>query len=131
MKSSEWTGSLKPVLTGAAAMLLLSMVLAGILAALMETGRVPVRDLGVPACGITILAALAGAWVCGKGVSKARLPLGLGACGLYLLTVFVLRGLIFYSVGERLWQIPLCAVLGTLAGAMISAGPRKKSPRRR
>ena len=131
MKSSEWARSLRPVFLGTGVMLLLSMVLAGMFAVLLETGRIPAYHLEAPACGIAVLSALTGAWLCGKTAPKARLPLCLAAWGLYLLLAFALRGLIFRSLGEQLWRIPLWGSLGCLAGAVAAAGSGKRRPRRR
>ena len=112
--------------TGLAVTMLLSMALAALGAALMETGALPPQHMTILVCGITVLATFLGALVCGKKADGTRLPLCLSACAVYLLLIFVLRRLIFGSMGTALWRIPVCALVGSVMGAILSSRAKRR-----
>lgn len=122
----KWnSGGLKAVLMGTGATLGLSMALTALTAALLGGGILP-ENLIVPACVITALAALAGGMTAAGNAGSLKLPMALASGAVYLLIVFVLRGLLYGSVGERPWLMPLMAMVGALAGGLLSAGRKKK-----
>ncbi len=126
MKTSGNIDGPKAVIAGIVAMLFISLGLAAAGAAFVVAGWVPCGMVTWLARGISGIAALAGALLCGRKAKKASLPLCLASCGGYLLVVFILRGLIFQSVSGQAWVIPLCALLGCVAGALLSSGKRRR-----
>lgn len=117
---------MKAVLMGAAVTLGLSMGLTALDAALLGAGVLP-ENMIVPACVITAASALVGGLTASGHAGSLKLPAALAAAGVYLLTVFILRGILFGDVSQRPWLMPLMAGLGALAGGVLSAG-RKKRP---
>ena len=111
---------------GLAVTMLLSLALAALSAALMEAGTIQPQHMSILVCSITVLASLLGALVCGKKAEGTRLPLCLAACAVYLLLIFVLRGLIFGTTGSSLWMIPVCAFVGSVVGAMLSSRTKRR-----
>ena len=115
--------------TGCVMMLAVTSALAAVAAALFGGGVLPVFAMGTAAWIITFLGCLLGGIrVAGKADSMV-LPGGLLAVGIYLLLVFVLRGILFQSVGDKVYIVVLAAVLGTLTGVLLSAGKGKKRRR--
>lgn len=116
-------------MTGCVMMLAVTSALAALVAALFGGGVLPVSTMGTAAWIITFLGCLLGGMrVAGKADSMV-LPGGLLAVGMYLLLVFILRGILYQSVGDKAYIVVLAAVLGTLAGVLLSAG--KGKPRRK
>lgn len=120
------TGNLRAVLTGVAVILVISLALAAVSAALIGGGLIPSGAMSVLAYGGAVAASLLGAISCGRQATSARLPLCLISCGIYLLLVFVLRGLIFRTVGTSLWIVPVCVLGGAVVGAMLSSRAKRR-----
>ena len=111
---------------GVATTLILSLGLAAIAAALVGKGVLPVHAMPVTGWVVTALAMLAGALLCGGRADCARLPLCVAAGVIYLLLIFLLRGLILRSVGENLWAIPLCVLTPSVVGAMLTSRKKRR-----
>lgn len=126
MKANGASAALRAVAMGVAVMLALSLGFAALTAALVGGGLLPVGAMGPAACIVTVAAALLGALLCGKRAGKARLPLCLCTWAVYLLIVFVLRGLIFKTVGESPWVIPCCGLVGAIPGALLSSRQKRR-----
>lgn len=118
MKDSVKIGA---ILWGTAMMLLASLGIGAVLAALVESGLFSAGVLSAASWGITLVAGLLGGLVTAKCAGKLRLPLALTAVLCYLLLIFVLRGLIFRTVGETPWLIPIWAVAGGVIGALLAS----------
>ena len=116
----------KPIGWSILVTLILSLLLSGAAAALASAGILPVAAMPAFACGITVISAFCGAAVCGLQVKAARLPLCMAGGIVYLLLVFVMRGLIFRSVGENLWSIPVCVLLSAMAGAVVTSVKKRR-----
>lgn len=114
------------VVFGVAAMLVLSLVLSGIAAALISAEILPVgMEKGV--CWIiAAVSAFLGALFCARRAGEKRLPLCLISGVVYLLLVFVLRGLIFKEVGPQPWVIPILILAGSILGALAASGKKKR-----
>ena len=118
---------IKAVGLGAGVLVLIVLFCGMAAAAVIGAGTLPVSALPALSCGITCLAAAVGGAVCGVKAGTARLPLSLAVSGLYLIAAFVLRGVLFGTMGERPWILVLSAAAGALIGAVLSS----KRPRRR
>ena len=114
------------ILFGMIATILASLLLCAIGAALLGSGALPISAAGIFAYAVTALAALFGALICAKKAGENRLPLCLASGGIYLLLVFVLRGLIFGDVAQRPWIVPLCVLAGSFLGAVLSSKQKRR-----
>lgn len=128
MKSSitATSGSIWAIVISVTATMLISLVFAAVFAALVENGVIPAQSLSAIVYGISAVSALVGGILCGKKASKARLPLCVASCGIYLLIIFVLRGLVFKTVTSTPWIIPICAFIGAIIGAMLSSKSKRR-----
>ncbi len=118
--------TLRGVILGVLSPLLLTLVLAAVAAACVGGGMLPAGAIPAIAYAITVLASLLGAMICGKQAGKSRLPICLGSCCIYLLLIFVLRGLIYHSVSSQPWIIPVCALAGCVLGALLSSRKKRR-----
>ena len=114
------------VVFGAATMLVLSLVLSAVAAALLAAEILPVGAEEVVCWVITALSAFLGAMLCARRAGEKRLPLCMASGVVYLLLVFVLRGLFFKEVGPQPWVVPLLTVAGCVLGALASSGKKKR-----
>ena len=114
------------VIFGAAAMLVLSLVLSAVAAALLSAEILPVGAEKVVCWVITALSAFLGALLCARRAGEKRLPLCVAAGVVYLLLAFVLRGLIFKEVGPQPWVVPVLVLVGSALGALASSGKKKR-----
>ena len=105
--------------------LVTALALSAIAAALVGAGMLPAGGLKYVSWGITLLTGLAGGFMTAKQAGKLRLPLALATVGLYLLIVFVLRGLLYKNVCAEPWWIPIWTALGGIAGALAASGKGK------
>ena len=126
MKSILPGKMLRSVVPGVIAMLALSLLLSAASAYLAGRGILPVSAMRGAACTITVIAALCGAILCGLRAGSARLPLCLVTGAVYLLLVFVIRGLIFRTTGDDLWIIPVCVLAASIAGAVITSAKKHR-----
>lgn len=125
MKTSI-TNNLWAILFGVVSTLLASLVLCAIGAAMLGSGVLPISAAGIFSYVVTVIASLLGALICAKKAGEKRLPLCLAAGAVYLLLVFVLRGLIFGGVAERPWIVPICALGGCVLGAVLSSKQKRR-----
>lgn len=125
MKTSM-TNNLWGVLFGVITTLVLALVLCALGAALLGSGALPISAAGIYAWVVTVLASFFGALICAKKAGEKRLPLCLLSGGIYLLLVFVLRGLIFGDVAPRPWIVPLCVLGGSVLGAVLSSKQKRR-----
>jgi FtsH-binding integral membrane protein len=126
MKDTMKIGAL---LWGVAGMLLVSLGVGAVMAALVERGMFRANVLPAASWGITLAAGLVGGLITAKSAGKLRLPLALAAVLCYLLLIFILRGLIFRTVGETPWIIPIWAAVGGVIGALLASGRGRKRHR--
>ncbi len=119
----------KGILIGAAGAMLAAVILSALLSLLVHSGTVPVGGMRCGAWGITLIAGIAAGALAAGITGQMRLPMALAAGGIYLLLALVLRGLLYGSVGERLWITVILLCLGALGGAMTQS--RGKTCRRR
>ena len=108
------------VLGGAVVMFVLSVTLTALSAVLIRGGMLPSGGTPATVCVIAFISALIGGICCAAYAKKAKLPLCLASVAVFLLCIFVLRGLIFRTVGDRPWLIPVWAVIGAVLGALIA-----------
>jgi FtsH-binding integral membrane protein len=127
MKDSIKIGSL---LWGVAVMLLASLGIGAVAAALVESGMIRAGVLPAASWGITMLAGLFGGLATAKRAGKLRLPLAIAAAVCYLLLIFILRGLLFRTVGQTPWMIPIWTLAGGVIGALIASSGNGKRHRR-
>lgn len=107
---------------GCVLMFVFSCVFAALLAAVYGGGLLSLDKMPLSAVIITFLSCLLGGfWVSGKA-EKMPLPNALISAAAYLLLVFVLRGLVFRSVGERALFVIISGMIGSLLGTVASAG---------
>ena len=125
MKTSV-ANNLWAVLFGIVTTLVISLGLSALMAALIGGGMFPIASAGIAAWVVTGIASLIGALVCAGKAGEKRLPLCLAAGVVYLLLVFVLRGLLFGGVAQRPWIIPLCVLLGSISGALASSKKKRR-----
>lgn len=106
------------------------LICAVVMAAAFTSGLLPI---GVMTLTVILIAVLSGI-MCGLAAAnkadRQKLPLAFAAAALYLLLIFVLRGLAFHTVGEMPWLVALCTMGGCLVGAIISAKKQKSHKRR-
>ncbi len=114
------------VVFGVLAMLILTLALSGIAAALLSAEILPVGAEPGACWVIAALSAFLGAVVCARRAGEKRLPLCLAAGVVYLLAAFVLRGLIFKEVGPQPWVVPVLTLAGSILGALASSGKKKR-----
>lgn len=125
MKTSM-TNNLWAILFGVIATLVISLGLCAVGATLLGSGILPISAAGIFSYAVTVLASLLGALVCAKKAGEKRLPLCLTAGIIYLLLVFVLRGLVFKDVGTRPWIVPICVLGGSILGAVLSSKQKRR-----
>ena len=118
--------NLYAAMIGSAVMLLLSLGLSALSAGMVSKGIVPYKHMEAAGWMITAISALIGSAVCGRMADSGRLPMCMLAGILYLLISFMLRGLFFRSVGERLWTVPVCVLVPAALGAILASGERKR-----
>lgn len=111
---------------GVLAMLILSLVLSAIAAALISAEILPVGAENGVCWGIAGLVSFLGALVCARRAGEKRLPLCMASGVVYLLLAFVLRGLFFKEVGPQPWVVPVLTVAGCVLGALASSGKKKR-----
>ena len=115
---------------GSVIILAVSFVLSAVAAALFGRGVLPMSAMQSTSWIITFLGCLlGGVWVSGK-TDTMVLPKGLLAGGIYLLFAFIMRGILFQSVGDKVYIPVLAGTLGAVLGAVLSAGKGKKRHRR-
>jgi FtsH-binding integral membrane protein len=121
------TIQIRALLWGVAGMLLASLGLGAVIAALVESGMFHASVLPAASWGITLVSGIFGGLITAKSAGKLRLPLALAAVLCYLLLIFILRGLIFRTVGETPWMIPVWTAAGGVIGALLaSSGTGKR-----
>lgn len=125
MKTSM-TNNLRAILFGVATTILVSLALCAIGAAMLGSGVLPISAAGIFSYVVTALASFLGALICAKKAGEKRLPLCVAAGVIYLLLVFVLRGLIFGGVAERPWIVPICVLGGCVLGAVLSSKQKRR-----
>lgn len=107
---------------GCVLMFVFSCVFAALLAAVYGGGVLSLEHMPLSAGIVTFLACFLGSfWVSGKA-ERMPLPNALISSAAYLLLVFVLRGLVFRSVGDRVFYVMIAGIIGSLLGAFLSAG---------
>lgn len=111
--------NLKHALSGAVLILLSTFALSAVFAGLLTWGVLPMRAMEYIAWLITFAACFLGGSRAARG--PMPLPMALLSGGIYLAAVFVLRGILFQSVGERPLAVVLSAVLGCGIGAAAFA----------
>lgn len=114
------------VVFGVAAMMVLSLLLSAVAAALISAELLPVGAEKVICWVITALSAFLGALICARRAGEKRLPLCVASGVVYLLLAFVLRGLIYKEVGPKPWAIPVLALAGSALGALAASGKKKR-----
>lgn len=121
------------ILWGVLSALAVSLMLSGLAAALAGTGTLPIGAMQYAAWLVSLLAGLAGGFMTAKQAGKQRLPLALAAAGIYLLLIFVLRGILFRSVSSQPWWIPIWIVVGAIIGALWASknGKKRSTPAKR
>ena len=124
MKTQAYRRFLQPVAAGVLATLLFSLLLTAVASILAGSGILPMSIL--PVMVISAVSALLGGILCGKTAETARLPLCLAAGALYLMLVFLLRGLFFHTVSPDFWRIPLCVIAAAAAGAILTSGKKRR-----
>ena len=121
MKNRVWA-----VVFGVLTMFLVALLLSAVAAALISGEVLPV-GAQKPICWVIgAVAAFLGAVICAGRAGQQRLPLCLVAAAVYLLLAFVLRGLLFEEVGSQPWLVPVLTVLGSVLGALITSGKKKR-----
>jgi FtsH-binding integral membrane protein len=115
------TIQIRALLWGVVGMLLMSLGVGALIAALVESGMFRGGVLPAASWGITLVSGLFGGLITAKAAGKLRLPLALAAVLCYLLLIFILRGLIFRTVGETPWIIPIWAAAGGVIGALLAS----------
>lgn len=125
MKTSA-ANNLWAVLFGVVTILVISLGLSALAAALIGGGILPISASGAAAWGITVIASLLGALICAGKAGEKRLPLCLASGVIYLLLAFILRGLMFGEVAGRPWIVPVCVLLGSLLGALASSKKKRR-----
>lgn len=108
------------VLSGGAVIFVSAFLLCCLFAALLTAGILPMKTMEYLAWGISFAACFLGGIKASRG--GMPLPTSLMSTGAYLLLVFLLRGLIFQSVGERPLAVCGFALAGAVLGAVTSAG---------
>lgn len=114
--------NLGPMFGGVGVMAAVSLVLSAIFSALISSGVVPVGAMEGLGWGITLVAAFAGAFWVARRAERMPLPMAFGAFISYLLVIFVLRGILFHTVGDKLLLPVLLGGVGTLMGAVLASG---------
>ena len=113
---------LTAIVMGTICALIVSLSIAALGALLVQREILGTGVLGAFAWIGAVAAAACGAGLAGALAGKLRLPVCFGCGALYLLLGFLLRGLLFGTVTTHLWRIPLCVILGTMIGTLLSAG---------
>ena len=126
----KYLSELKVIVAGICVMVIVCVVLAAICSGTVLWGWIPGGSLRVVGAVVTFLAAMTGGWFVAGCASGGPLPKALATAAGYLAIVFILRGLVFRTVGEGVWLPALTAVLGAAAGAFLTAGKGKKRRRR-
>lgn len=109
-------------LAGAVVTLAVSLVLSAVCSGLFVSGILPAGFMQAAAWVITFAACFLGALTAARQANVMPLPVALLAVGLYLAVIFVLRGLVFQSVGDRPYIVILLALLSCISGAVTGSG---------
>ncbi len=121
--------SFGPVLWGWTVTAAVCLVLCGVCSAMILSGILGEGAMPVLGWLVTALGCFFGAVTAAGKSGTKKLPMALIAVGLYVLSVFILRGICFGSAGERAWITALIALMAGVLGAL--AGTGKKQRRRR
>ena len=125
MKKAKSSGFM-PILYGIGTMLITTLVLSIPGAALVTGGMVNQRALSVLAVIITALGGFFGGWTASKKAQKSPLPMAVISAALYLLLVFIVRGLLFGGVAEKPLWIILAAMIAAVAGGIVGTGKKQR-----
>ena len=113
------------VLGGVLTTLSASLLFASLGAVLVHSGTIPAEYVDAVTCLISFLSAFLGGVVCGRKTPGKRLFLCV-LCGiLYLLIVFILRGIIWETL-PRSCMIPTATVLGSVLAALLCSRRRQR-----
>lgn len=116
---------------GMAVMAGVSLGLAALFGAVFAGGMLPTGAMEGVSWGITLVAALAGAFWISRRTEKGPLPMSLCVGIVYFLIIFTCRGIFFRQVGDDLLILLGCGFLGLVLGAFLAAGSQNKGRKRR
>ena len=120
----------KVIATGILVIVVVGAVLASVCSGAVLWGWIPESALRIVGAVVTFAAAMTGGSVVGRRTVGGALPKALIAVVGYLALVFILRGLLFRSVGEGAWLPVLASALGAVSGVLLTVGKGKKCRRR-
>lgn len=121
---------IRGVLVGSGVMVLASLLLSAIVSGLLVSGILPMGALKPAGWGITLLACFLGAMVTSRQTGAMPLPASLLAGLLYLAVIFIMRGVLFKTVGDRAYMVVILALAACILGALAGAGGGRKRNRR-
>lgn len=121
---------IRGVLVGSGVMVLASLLLSAIVSGLLVSGILPMGALKPAGWGITLLACFLGAMVTSRQTGSMPLPASLLAGLLYLAVIFIMRGVLFKTVGDRAYMVVILALAACILGALAGAGGGRKRNRR-
>lgn len=109
------------LLTGAAAALAWSILCGVITAKLVETEKLNFSAIGYAAMFIHLTASMLAAWIAWHRVRKNRLPVCLGAGGIYYLSLLGITALFFGGIYTGMGTTALMVVAGSVIPALCGA----------
>lgn len=118
--------NMKGILAGILAALAVSAVLSAIFAALVSSGALPLSAMWILAVVISLFAGFLCGFVSASKFKKQKLPFAILTAGIYLLLIFVLRGLCFRDISDKPWLVLIAVVVGAVVGAVLASGKKKR-----
>ena len=125
MKKAK-SGNLESIVYGFGTTMIAALLLTVPGTALIMGGVLSQNAMMILGILITAVSCFLGGWVSSKKAVKAPLPMAMGSIGLYLLTGFVIRGILFEGVAAKPWIIILSAVIPAIVGSMTAAGKKQR-----
>lgn len=125
MKKSK-SGNMESIVYGTGTIMIAALVLAIPATFLIMGSVLPQSVMMILGLIITGIASFSGGWVAAKKAAKSPLPMALLSVGIYLLIVFVVRGLLFGGVAEQPWWVVLVAVVAAVTGSMTATGKKQR-----
>lgn len=107
---------------GVGIMAVVSLLLGALFAALFSLGVLPLGAMEGVSWGITLVGCFLGALWVSRRAETMPLPISLGAVIFYLFDIFILRGLIFRTVGENVLILFLTGIFGVVVASFLAVG---------
>lgn len=124
-KESSVSG-LRAILYGLLAALLLGLVFCGLGGFLLDKEVLRPGAVVPASWGIGLFCGLMGGMTASQKAGHQKILYAVVTALLFLLVLFILRGILFKTVAESPWGVPIASVIGSILGAMLGSKSGKR-----